>query len=222
MGDFFGNNGGFLGMIISFVNQKGGVGKTTLAVNIAGCLHDLGKRIMVIDADPQGSLQQWRSIAEEGNFEVQHLPYPLLVRAIRPLTREYNYLVIDAPPGLSDTTRSVLEMSNLAIVPVGPSPLDIWSSRETVDLISEARRRNRKLYGRMLICRKIVRTRVGREARDTLKEFGVPVYETEISQRIVFVESMIAGLSVLQYAPRSEASEEVRGLCNEILQSLRR
>jgi chromosome partitioning protein len=209
-------------MIISFVNQKGGVGKTTLAVNVASFFYHLDERILVIDADPQGSLQQWRSISEEDHFTVQHCPYPLLVRSVRPLIQKYKHIVVDAPPGLSNITRSVLEISNLAIVPIGPSPLDIWSSRETVNLISDARRRNRKLSVRMLICRKIVRTRVGKDARDTLLEFEIPVFETEISQRIVFVESMIAGMSVLQYAPRSEASEEIRWLCEEIKQSLGR
>jgi chromosome partitioning protein len=181
-------------MIISFVNQKGGVGKTTLAVNISSCLYNLGERTLVVDADPQGSLRQWRSISGEDHFDVQHLPSPSLDREVAALIRNYNYVVIDAPPGLSDITRSMLKISNLAIVPVGPSPLDIWSSRETVYLISDARRGNRKLVGRMLICRKIVRTRVGKEARETVEGFGIPVFETEISQRIVYVESMIAGL----------------------------
>jgi chromosome partitioning protein len=206
-------------MIVSLVNQKGGVGKTTMTVNIAGCRHAMGEQVLVVDADPQGSLLQWRSIAGETHFDVQHWPIERLGRKLRPQIRKYDHIMIDSPPGMSAVTRSALSISDMAIIPVGPSPLDIWSSRETIALIAKAARRNRKLSGRMLICRKIVRTRVAREVREALESHGFKVFNAEISQRIAFVESMIAGLTVLQYASRSEAAQEIRNLCQEIFET---
>jgi chromosome partitioning protein len=203
-------------MIISLVNQKGGVGKTTIAVNIASCRHLIGEKVLVIDADSQGSLLQWRSIANKGGFDVRHHPTGALKRVVHSKQEVYDHIIVDSPPGMSGVTKSILQVSNLVIVPVGPSPLDIWSSREVVEFISEARRVNRRLVGKMLVCRKIVGTRVAREAREALASYRFEVLEAEVSQRIAFVESMLCGLSVLEYAARSEAADEIRRLCREI------
>jgi chromosome partitioning protein len=124
---------------------------------------------------------------------------------------------IDAPPGIGETLKSILVVSNLAIIPIGPSPLDIWSSKETVSLIKQARQHNRKLTSKLLICRKIVGTRIGKEAREALRAYKMGVFRTEISQRIAYVEAMISGLSVIQYNPNSETTREIRDLCNEII-----
>jgi chromosome partitioning protein len=137
---------------------------------------------------------------------------------MKSLGRNYEHVIIDAPPAIGEVTRSILLASQLAIVPIGPSPLDIWSSKETVSLIGETQKRNRRLKGKLLICRKIPRTRVGREAREAMETYGMQVFETEICQRIAYVEAMISGLSVLNYAPHSEAAGEITRLCEEILQ----
>jgi chromosome partitioning protein len=101
---------------------------------------------------------------------------------------------------------------------MGPSPLDIWSGQETVSLIREVRRRNRSLMARLLICRKIPRTRLGREAREALHTYKIPVFDAEISQRIAYVEAMLAGFPVVDFAPGSQAGEEIESLCEELIQ----
>jgi chromosome partitioning protein len=204
-------------MIISLVNQKGGVGKTTIAVNLAACLAMREFRVLLIDADPQGSVLQWRSIEDNQLFDVKHFPRPLMPSALRAMEHGYQHVVIDAPPAIGDITRSILELTNLAIVPIGPSPLDIWSTKDTVFLMNEAAKANRALKGKLLICRKIVNTRLGREAREALETYRLEVLNSEISQRIAYVEAMISGLCVLQSAPGSEAASEVRRLCEEII-----
>jgi chromosome partitioning protein len=204
-------------MIISLVNQKGGVGKTTVAVNLAGCLSEKGHGVLLVDADPQGSVLQWQSISDHQPFQVEHCPSAAVLGSRKALAKKNDHVIIDAPPAMGEITHAILAVSDLAIVPITPSPLDIWSSKETVSLFPEARKRNRKVTAKLLICRKIVGTRVGREAREALETYGMDLFETEISQRVAFVEAMISGRSVLAHAPNSEAAKEIRALSDEIL-----
>jgi chromosome partitioning protein len=203
-------------MIVSLINQKGGVGKTTAAVNLASGLAEAGNRILVVDADPQGSVVQWQSIADEAEFEVLHLPSPQLSKELKTVSRRYDHIVVDSPPAIEDITRAAIEVSNLAIIPIAPSPLDIWSSKETIALVNALGKKFRKLNAKILIYRKIPGTRLGKEAREAMGSYDLDILATEISQRIVFVEAMIAGLSVLKYAPKSIAANEIRSLCVEI------
>jgi chromosome partitioning protein len=205
-------------MVISLVNQKGGVGKTTLSINLSACLAENGYRVLLIDTDNQGSVLQWQSIISGDNaFDVEHYPEASVHDDIGKLSKGYDYVVLDAPPATGDVTRSVLLASKLAIIPIGPSPLDIWSSKETIDLIKKARKHNRKLSSKIIINRKVVGTRIGNEARQALETYGLDIFQTEICQRIAHVEAMIAGLAVIQYQPKGDAADEIKRFCKEIL-----
>jgi chromosome partitioning protein len=204
-------------MIISLVNQKGGTGKTTIALNLAYAISQRGHKTLLIDADPQGSSLHWQSVAENNAFTVVRHPKANFHKNIAKVSERYKMVVIDAPPGTGRISKSILLCSNLAIVPVAPSPLDIWSSKEIIDLIREIRKYNRKLRAKLLISKKIVGTTIGREVREFLKQYRMRIFESEICERIAYVQAMTDGLSVLEYAPNSEASNEIRSLTKEIV-----
>lgn len=139
-------------MIISLVNQKGGVGKTTIAINMAYCIAvKTDKKTLLIDADPQASCLQWQSMSENHTFDVVHHPDPDFHKGVDELVKGYRWVIIDCPPGVGDASISAFMASALAIVPVCPSLLDMFSTKETVNLIKEVRKFNKKLMGKLLI-----------------------------------------------------------------------
>jgi chromosome partitioning protein len=203
-------------MVISLINQKGGVGKTTAAINLASCLSLMGQNTLLVDADPQGSVTQWQATSENQEFKVSQLTLPDLQDRIRKYRHQFDHIVVDSPPALTQVTQAIAATSDLAIIPLAPSSLDIFSSRETIQLVKDTRRYHRGLAAKLLVYRKIPGTRLAAEARDAINAYGLEVFDTEISQRIAYVEAIISGVSVLTYAPHSIAAEEIRSLCNEI------
>lgn len=203
-------------MIISFVNQKGGVGKSTAAINIAASLKRRNYKLMFIDADPQGSATQWQAVEDNNAFEILHHPEPVNKNDIEKLSQDYDYLVIDAPPAIGEITKSILAVTDLAILPLSPSSLDYWSCKGTLEMIDDAQLENPDLDVKFLINRKIPGTRVGRQARASLDEFNMDILDAELCQRVAYIEAMTAGVSVMQYAPNSIAADEIEQLCDEI------
>ena len=203
-------------MIISFVNQKGGVGKTTTAINLAASLKRRNKKLLFIDADPQGSAMHWHAVENNHAFEILHHPDPVNKDDIDALSKDYDYVVIDAPPAIGDITKSILAVSELSIIPLSPSSLDIWSCKGTLEMIEESQPENPDMDVKLLINRKIPGTRVGREARASLDIFDMDILESELCQRVAYIDAMTSGVSVMQYAPRSKAADEIEQLCDEI------
>jgi chromosome partitioning protein len=205
-------------MIVSLLNQKGGVGKTTLAVHIATYLAQRGYKVLLVDADPQASALDW-SASREGErlVTVIGLPTRNLHKEIQGHLDNYGMIVIDGPPRVNELARACIMASDVVLVPVQPSPLDIWASRETLELLREASVFKENLKSAFVINRRIVNTAIGRDVTDTLANFDPPVFASAICQRVAFAESATQGKTVLEVEPESTAASEIKLLTSELL-----
>lgn len=209
-------------MIISFLNQKGGVGKTTLSINVATCLAIKKFKILLIDADPQGSSLDWASIRKkESIFTVVSITKPIIHKEIAKLAKNYDHIIIDGPPRIYDVAKSAIVASDIVIMPVQPSPYDIWAASEVINLIkevSEPLERYKTIKCAFVINRKIVNTAIGRDVEQALHQYEMDIFQTHICQRISYAESAATGLTVIEEKNKDNlACQEIVSLTDEIL-----
>ncbi len=205
--------------VTAVINQKGGAGKTTLAMNLAAGLAQRGSTV-VVDLDPQGSSVQW---ASQGS-----LPFPVPVKqlqgkwdaqSLRQGFRTFAHVVLDCPPALeSHASVQALRTCDLALIPVLPSPVDLWASLRLAQEVQEARRLRPRLRTYLVLNQMEPQSALSGAMSEALAEFGLPVLQACVRRRAAFRTAALDGVSVYQMGSRGKpASADIEAIINEVL-----
>lgn len=204
-------------MICSFLNQKGGVGKTTISINVAAYFAIQGKKVLLVDADKQSSSSTWAGLRETTPFQVISIARDNLAKDVIEMSRDYDVTIIDGPPHAESIARACIIASDIVLIPIEPSGLSTWASELTVRQIQEAQILKENLKCGFVISRKIGNTVLGREIRAMAAEIGIPIFDAAIEQRIAYAESLTMGQTIFEWSADSVASQEITTLTKEII-----
>jgi chromosome partitioning protein len=202
---------------IALIGNKGGAGKSTLSVNLASALNRRAKTI-ILDADPQRSVLQWSAMGDGAVVAVidavADLPGTLAAHA-----DAFAHRIIDCPPSVeAPQTRTALRLVDLALIPVQPSPLDIWATVHIEREVEAAREQNAGLRALLVINQLEPRTRLSKMMRQALSELSIPAAETAVRRRMAFRMSALEGRSVFDFGSRGrDAGAEIQQLIEEVM-----
>lgn len=206
--------------VIAVLNQKGGAGKTTIATHLARALQLEGHKVLLIDSDPQGSARDWAAVDEAQPLPVVGIDRPTIERDLKSIA-PHDFVVIDGAPQAADLAISAIKAAHLVIIPVQPSPYDIWAASDLVDLVKQRIEvTDGALRAAFVVSRHIAGTKLGGEITEALEGYGLPVMTTKIGQRVAFPGTAAKGTTVLDSEPSSDAAAEIRDLANEVIHLL--
>ena len=205
-----------MSIVIAVAQRKGGTGKTTLAANLAAAMA-AGHRVALLDIDPQGSLTRWHDLrlARGGAAPLtfSNVAGWRLTAELDRLKRAHDIVIVDSPPQIDTEAKLAVRGATLVLIPVQPSPPDVWAAEGTLKLAAEERRPVAIVLNRVPAS---PRQKDAVVADLAVRE--IPLLRTTIGNRIAFVDAFAAGLGVSESAPRSSAAQEIRALVAEILE----
>lgn len=203
--------------VIAVLNQKGGSGKTTIATHLARGLQLQGHRVLLVDSDRQGSARDWRAVDEDNPVTVIGLDRPTLDKDLKGIT-DHDYVVIDGSPQATSQALSAIKAADFVLIPVQPSPYDLWATSDLVDLVKQRiEMTNDKLKAAFLVSRAIQNTNIGKDVITVLNGYELPIFNSRIVQRVGYPNSAALGKTVFETeSANSNAVQEMTALVNEV------
>jgi chromosome partitioning protein len=204
------------GKVITVAQHKGGAGKTTLSTQIAAALQDDGAEVLVIDVDPQGSTTEWHkarcnTLGRKNRIVLMQTQGWKMMREVPRLTEEYDYIIIDTPPHAESESSIAIRLADLVLMPVQPSPLDVWACAPTLKIILSEKR------ALMLVMNRVPpKSNLNGTIMEKLGKMGIQVAKQSLGNRVSFASSIMNGLGVIESDPRGTAADEIRALLKEI------
>lgn len=206
--------------VVAILNEKGGVGKTTIATNLARGLQLAGQTVILIDSDPQGSARDWYAVAGEDNSRppVVGMDRAPLFKNLKSVTAGFDWAIIDGSPRMEEIAVAALKVADRVLIPVQPSPYDVWATEPLTELV-KARQEltDGRLKAAFLVSRQIVGTKLAGEVREALEGYGLPILRAFTCQRVIYANSATQGSTVLDDEPKGAAAAEIRALVDEVL-----
>ena len=209
-----------MGKIITFANQKGGSGKTTLSVNLAVLWSNRQYRGPVIDADSQNSLKYWvearKKYYGEDNAGIDSYSYEAstITESVKKIKRKYDFIIIDSPPSITFDTIQILQSVDRVYVPVLPSPIDLMATIPFLNLVQQQRKKATIILNRVMPRAKLTDAMILR-----LRYAGAKIARSRISSKVIFAETYSVGRGVVDINVTSDASKEIINIGNEIIRN---
>lgn len=200
--------------VITIAQQKGGAGKTTVAAHLAVALAQKGNRVAILDIDPQGSLSHWHSIREkrfgEGYTGLTHVQVSgwRVASEVSRMKKQCDYIIIDSPPHTETEARTAIRSADLIIIPVQPSPTDLWATKPTLELA-----KSDKVPVKVLLNRVAANSKLAAKIAEELPDLA----QTTLGNRVLFASSLLEGRAATEVEPNSVAANEVKSLVKEVL-----
>lgn len=203
---------------IAFIGNKGGAGKTTLSINFAITLNENAKTYL-LDADPQGSTLHWSAMVDSDDVPTVLDATENVEKMIAQYKDKAEHLIIDCPPQLhSEQTKDALQHCDMVVIPVLPSPLDLWATVAVSEAIAEAQEVNPDLKALLVINQLEPRTKLSRMVTDAIGELDLPTANTTLHRRVAYRSSILEGKSVGQIGKKGHvAADEINCLIAEVL-----
>ena len=199
--------------ILSVAQQKGGAGKTTIAAHLGVVLSEYGLRVTMIDVDPQKSLTQWYQIRTKLKGNVTSISFvscdgKSLLREIRNAENSSDFIIIDSPPHADVEARNAIRFADMVIVPMQPSPLDLWATQATIRMAKQE-----KTPVKMVLNRVNPQANLSQKMREEMKDMALSLF----GNRVAYASALMAGKGVSEMAPNSIATQEMEQFADGIL-----
>jgi chromosome partitioning protein len=209
---------------IAILTPKGGAGKSTLAIHLARALQRRGRNVLIVDSDPQASTRMWSTIEPPAGIEpmppVVGIDRPALEKEVPKLQAAYDTIVIDGAARLEDMVTSAIRAADLVLIPVQPSPFDIWGNRHLVELIQARQAVAGRPLAAFVVSRQALNTRMSAEADGALAVYGLPILKARTANRVAYAEAPLLGVTAYELDPGGKAAGEIDRITDETLRLL--